>query len=96
MGEQIGMIPGYRPEDIPKPERGRKRHETPIGMFGLGPEGKVCGTCAHHVRYRRSKVYHKCVKWYVSGSAATDIRLSWRACGRYEELVGEPKEYVGR
>lgn len=34
------------------------------------------------------KRYYKCQQWFVSRSAATDIRLKNKACGKYEESEG--------
>ena len=46
-------------------------------------DGETCGSCAHHVMRQRGRVWHKCVL-HESSSAATDIRVSWPGCKRWE------------
>ena len=58
-----------------------------VHLFGRGPEGAVCKTCSHlttsNVRSRRT--FYKCDQRRMSHGAATDHRVRWRACGRYEK-----------
>ena len=50
-----------------------------------GPRvGEVCSGCVHLRGYTYSKTYYKCTKAPVSGGAATDWRVRWQACGKYE------------
>lgn len=67
---------------------GKELHAEPnpcVYVFGPGPEGKTCKTCAHLVRRDYAKTYYKCDKRSMSRSEATDHRVGWRACGKYEE-----------
>jgi hypothetical protein len=67
---------------------GKELHAEPnpcVYVFGPGPDGKTCKTCAHLVRREYAKTYYKCDKRSMSRSEATDHRVGWRACGKYEE-----------
>jgi hypothetical protein len=46
-------------------------------------EGHTCGECGHFERHRYDKVYFKCGLWVRSHSAATDIRIKDKACGKW-------------
>jgi len=48
--------------------------------------GKKCKTCAHLKRYEYGHTYYKCVLYGLSASSATDWRLKWDACGKWEEV----------
>lgn len=83
MSDQTVMFDGAR---VPPPKpKGRKPFEKPWVMHGYGPEGKTCKTCEHHYTYTGNRTWHKCAIWHQSSSAATDIRVSWPACGKYQE-----------
>lgn len=43
-----------------------------------------CGTCVHAKGHTRTKTYYKCDQVALTFGAATDIRLSWPACTRWE------------
>lgn len=54
---------------------------------GTGPAGETCGSCKHIVRTRNGgKVFPKCslnrACW--THGAATDIRVRWAACRKWE------------
>lgn len=76
--------------DAPDPDfkaaaASKRRYKRPFELFGVGPKGKTCRTCAHLLSGKyHNRTYHKCLIWVVSHSAATDIRLKWPACGRWE------------
>jgi hypothetical protein len=55
-----------------------------VRLWGPGPDGATCKTCAHLVSYQWSKRYYKCDLRRMSACAATDHRVAWRACGKYE------------
>jgi len=69
---------------------GRKSKVNPcVIVFGAGPDGKQCGTCAHFVRGRHhDAVYFKCRLRGLTHGPGTDHRVRWPACVKYEE-VGE-------
>jgi hypothetical protein len=56
-----------------------------VRLWGPGPEGKKCKTCdlLHCRQY--GKRYYKCGLRRDSACAATDHRVGWAACAKYEE-----------
>lgn len=71
-------------EDIPPPPNPNK-YKRPVEMYGPGPAGETCRTCANRIEGRyRTKYLHKCPEWILSHSEVTDIRLKWPACGRWK------------
>lgn len=50
----------------------------------------TCGECRHHVIDHRNRRYHKCRlhRLGISSSEASDIRVSWPACDRFERGEG--------
>jgi hypothetical protein len=50
----------------------------------LGPRGETCGSCKNHrVRHMGGR-YHKCALGPDSHGHATDIRVRWPACVKWE------------
>lgn len=69
------------------PQRIRQMHKR----FGTTPD-KTCGTCKLCIRSYRagrdySRNYYKCLKTNITHGAATDWRVSWPACGEYNERL---------
>jgi hypothetical protein len=61
-----------------------------VRLWGLGPEGAKCKTCTLLVcRTYGPHRYYKCPLRADSACAATDHRVGWRACAKYEEKVGK-------
>lgn len=84
MKNQESFFPGYEYEP-PEPESPLKL-KKPIEMYGSGPSGKTCKSCNNLTNNGyRGRGYYKCKQWKDSHSPATDVRLKWPACGRYEE-----------
>lgn len=53
--------------------------------FGPGPEGATCSDCVHLFRVGGvAGRYYKCDLRRVSSGPATDHRVRWPACARYE------------
>lgn len=50
-------------------------------------EGKTCKTCDNLISSKgyTAKTYYKCTLSKLSHSSASDWRVSWPACGKYEE-----------
>lgn len=50
------------------------------------PAGETCGSCKHLAAHTRGRTYYKCAlrSYEVTFGAATDIRVSWPACIRWE------------
>ena len=55
-----------------------------VRLWGPGPEGTKCRTCAHLIARRWARIYYKCDMRRMSRCEATDHRVLWRACGKYE------------
>jgi len=59
-----------------------------IALYGAGPDGQTCKGCTH-LRYplmRNPKAHHwKCDLRKLSHGAATDHRVTWQACTKYEK-----------
>jgi hypothetical protein len=63
-----------------------RKLKKPVELWGI-TEDRKCGDCIHHQDYHyHNRHYHKCDIWHVSHSEATDIRVSWPACGKFEEV----------
>ncbi len=57
-----------------------------VRLYGYGPEGETCKTCGLLiVNPFAGRRYYKCDLRRMSRCAATDHRVSWRACGKWEE-----------
>ncbi len=48
-------------------------------------EGEKCGQCNHIICVVRSRTYFKCSQSRMSHGAATDWRMRWTACGKFEK-----------
>lgn len=48
------------------------------------PSGEKCGSCKHLFAHKWSKTYHKCGIGPVSHGPATDVRVRWPACVKWE------------
>ena len=56
-----------------------------VRVFGPGPEGAKCKTCVHLTyHWSAGTRYYKCRQRKMTMGAATDHRLRWDACGKYE------------
>lgn len=56
------------------------------------PAGKTCGDCAHLRGREWTRTYYKCALMKNTGGPATDTRVSWPACERFQiqtETTGE-------
>lgn len=88
MNNQLSFIPGYEYEP-PEPRIGSLPYKKPKEEYGPGPEGMTCKRCAHCLKIRyHDRIYYKCAEWIMSHSSATDIRMKWDACGRFEAKPG--------
>ncbi len=73
----------------------QKRHEIDEAIpervkvmfrrYGRAPEGTKCKDCKFlHGYLYHTATYYKCTKYGVSHGEATDWRLKYPACGRFE------------
>lgn len=69
-----------------KAHRSRVPSENPmLAVYGPGPGGMTCKGCVHLFRaFGGARNYPKCELRRVSSSVATDHRVNWPACGKYE------------
>lgn len=64
-----------------------------VVMYGMGPEGKRCGTCSQLVQrgLRNKRHWYKCLLRRSlkdpaqMGNKSTDHRVGWNACSKYIE-----------
>jgi hypothetical protein len=61
-----------------------KKQNPCIRAFGAGPENKRCKHCTHLYRKRWAGVYYKCELRNNTNGQATDHRVNWPACSRFE------------
>jgi hypothetical protein len=55
-----------------------------VKMFGRGPDGAICRTCAHLYRKQFSRVYIRCDLRPNTNGPGTDHKARWPACGKYQ------------
>lgn len=54
--------------------------------YGPGPGGKTCGDCAHlFMQGGVAGRYYKCGLRLNTGGPATDHRVRWPACAKFED-----------
>ena len=77
---------------ITPPEQPKKADNQCIALYGKGPEGQTCKGCVH-LRYpiqRNPKArFWKCDLRRLTHGRATDHKVSYPACGRYEPRTEE-------
>jgi len=88
-------------EPVPPPKAPKKRTVSPaqarlrqsktnpcLAVYGQGPDGKQCRTCAFFLRLRyHDGLYFKCEKrGKPTHGPGTDHRARWPACGKYQEM----------
>jgi hypothetical protein len=80
VSEQLEFFPP-EPEPDPLPE---PPINPMVGLHGVGPIDAICKTCQHLEAWRYAKTYYKCGLRANSHGRATDHRVRWQACGKYE------------
>ena len=75
------QLPGF--DDMPalSGKRLPTRIGTMVRMYGRS-KGHTCGACKHLVVHNE---WRKCELYSLSASATSDWRISWPACGRWEQ-----------
>lgn len=77
VGEQLELFPEIEEQIVLNPL---------IRFFGTGPQGTKCKTCKHLVINQPGQnKYYKCFKRGITNGAATDHRVGWQSCGKYQE-----------
>jgi hypothetical protein len=78
--------PGVTEELVERTKSGTPKTNPMLAFAGAGPEGKTCASCLHLFRVGGvAGRYYKCELRRVTGGPATDHRVRWPACSRYEE-----------
>lgn len=54
-------------------------------FHGPGPEGVTCTNCTHLYAVHKSKTYWKCNLRKHTNGPASDHRVRWLACAKYEK-----------
>lgn len=72
--------------DTPETARQAARKTNPcLRVYGSGPDGAICKLCRHLIAKKFDKTYYKCALRANTNGPATDHRVRWPACGRYEK-----------
>ena len=82
----VDRDPGVIEDSGARTKSGTLRFNPVRVALGPGPEGAICGDCTHF--YRVGGVagrYYKCDLRKNTGGPATDHRVRWPACAKYEE-----------
>ncbi|WP_231464755.1 hypothetical protein [Pedobacter sp. Leaf132] len=56
-----------------------------VGAYGKGPEGTRCKTCTHLYCKSFGKRYYKCELRKDTNGPATDHKVNWPSCRKYEK-----------
>ena len=83
MSEKIFELEFDKP--IPRYESRLKKVNPMVLKYGADPNNRRCKDCKHLQGCRQSKVWYKCLLRGVSHSEATDHRVNWEACSKFEE-----------
>jgi len=70
--------------DAHPPEPPAKKRNPMLRLHGPALDGLTCRTCVHLVAHHYQRTYYKCDLRKITGGPATDHRVGWPACGRYE------------
>lgn len=62
--------------------------------YGPGPAGRRCKHCAHLRVKTHRRNYFKCAKRGITNGPATDHRINWWACGKFELAAWRMAEEV--
>ena len=70
--------------DSLKNKDGRLKHNPLIGVYGPGPDDRKCKHCKNLYFKSYGKRYFKCKLRKSSSSPATDHRVNFPACSKFE------------
>jgi hypothetical protein len=59
-----------------------------VRLYGYGPEGERCKTCAKLWSHRTARTYYKCELREFTRGPGSDHRVGWAACAKYERRKG--------
>lgn len=82
-------------EHLAPPAESPKPANPCVSLYGRGPEGATCKGCLHLVSVNGgSRNFWKCDLRKITHGKATDHRVRWPACGRYEKAERQRVEVV--
>jgi hypothetical protein len=58
-----------------------------VRLYGLDGYGRTCRTCKHLLCLPSGRRYYKCDLRKITHGPATDHRVRWKACAKYERRV---------
>jgi hypothetical protein len=61
-----------------------------VNIYGPGPDGATCKTCANLFYHQLSKRYYKCSLRGCTHGPGTDHRVSWPACSKFLHRKNQP------
>jgi hypothetical protein len=67
-----------------------------MATYGKGPVDKQCKDCAQLMGICMAKTYYKCRLRENTHGKATDHKLHWPACARFEQRTKDIPLYDGR
>ena len=83
-----GQIPSLAPTGRRVTASGKVRYDRPHGWAappGSGPANETCGSCGNARKVNGGqKDYWKCALVRPTSCPATDIRLKWPACAKWQ------------
>lgn len=75
----------YMAKQLAKELEAAKIANPCVRNFGPGPEGAKCGTCKRLVFTQYTSKYYKCTERKITRGLATDHKVGWDACAKYEK-----------
>jgi hypothetical protein len=60
-----------------------------IAVFGDGPDGSKCKNCVQLRSKSGSKKFFKCALRTVTNGPATDHRVNWPGCAKFEQIAND-------
>lgn len=82
--------PGYRARQEARAASGLHATGRKLAAVDHPGHGHTCGDCAHHVVKLCAKRYHKCNLGPMTGGPASDIKVHWPGCDRWEAEGAAP------
>lgn len=82
---ELEQMEWFRAEELtPAPVMVPESPNPMVRTAGAGPDGTMCRTCLHLIAKRYSKTYYKCKLRQNTNGQATDHRVRWPTCSKYQ------------
>ena len=82
--------------DLPEPVKPAEQPNPCVALYGPGPDGAKCRDCALLAGIRHDTTWYKCRLRKNTHGAATDHKVRWPACGRFERRTDDIPLYRGK